>query len=446
MSNDKLKELFHSKLYNHETEVRQSDWDIISEQLNKKRRRKIIPLFYFYGTTGIVAALLIIMFLLKPDTSDTNDNIIAKTNDNTQTIKTDENIETTKDNQNQIVAENDNTIIGNQKTQISKNTNPNTNFNTNTNTTSDKNNADSDLHQHKNISNNNITDEKNDKLQTNTSPEKPETSNIDDKQKTEQPANNKNTKPLNTNDEWWNQPDTENQKEKNSHKLTLAFESGQNIGSSSVTSDFINNSWTKQSSAANDMKDSFLAATPVDYGQKSLAATQYLSGDKTNLKHKRPMNFGIRIKKNIGERIKLKTGLSYSYFVSEHSDDALKQQQQIHYVGIPLGAEFLLWRKNKFNIYLSGEFIAEKGVAYKYKESGITKDLQKIQNTESGSVRGLQFSANAGLGLSFNFTKNIGIYAEPNAVYYLKDNRQPMSFRTEKPFNIGLNIGLKYDL
>ncbi|MDR3287516.1 MAG: hypothetical protein LBT27_08745 [Prevotellaceae bacterium] len=443
MSNDKLKELFHKKLYNHETEVSQSDWDIISEQLNKKRKRKIIPLFYFYGTTGIVAALLIIMFLLKPDTSDTNDNIIAKTNENTQTIKSDENIETVKDNQNQIVVENDNPVIENQKTQINKNTNTDTN----NNTTSDKNNTDSELHQYQNANNNNVTNEETDKSQiNNTTPEKTETSNFNDKQNTE-PANNQNNKTLNTNEEWWNQPETENQKGKNKHKLTLAFESGQNIGSSSVTSDFINNSGAKQATAnSSEMNDPFLAATPIDYGQKSLSATQYLSGDKTNLKHKRPMNLGIRIKKNIGERIILKTGLSYSYFVSEHSDDALKQQQQIHYVGIPVGAEFLLWKKSNFNIYLSGEFIAEKGVSYKYKESGITKDLQKIQDIESGSVRGLQFSANAGLGLSFNFTKNIGIYAEPNAVYYIKDNRQPMSFRTEKPFNIGLNIGLKYDL
>jgi predicted porin len=65
--------------------------------------------------------------------------------------------------------------------------------------------------------------------------------------------------------------------------------------------------------------------------------------------------------------------------------------------------------------------------------------------TQKGSVHGLQFSTNAGLGVSYNFSKNIGIYLEPNAVYYIKDNRQLESFRTEKPLNLGLNIGLKYD-
>ena len=76
MSNDKLKDLFHKKLYNHETEVQQSDWELISERL-KKKRRKIIPLFYVYGgVTGVAAALLLIMFLLKPD-NEINSNTTA---------------------------------------------------------------------------------------------------------------------------------------------------------------------------------------------------------------------------------------------------------------------------------------------------------------------------------------------------------------------------------
>ena len=425
MSKDKLKELFHDELYNHETPVQPSDWEIIRERMNKKRKRKIVPLFYIYSTTGIVAALLIVMFLLNPKSENINDEVTAKIDTQSiQNIENKKNILDTVDNSATIA---DNSFVSENKNEKDINSvnksnsyvaaNEKINFNEH-----------GDPHVQKPIRKIEEVE-----IEENTQDELIEKQNEAQK---------------NINYEWWNMPDTEQNKTKNTSSWTLAFVSGQKVGNNSTTSDFTNDVWTKRFDSERNKQysyNSILSSLP--YGERStLASTPYVNLDKIkDMKHNHPLNFGVRIKKNISDKIRIKTGLSYSYFLSEFNSMDVKIQQKIHYIGIPVGAEFLLWKKNRFNLYASGEFAVEKGVAYYFNSLGLTIIGTTDVITDKGSVRGLQFSTNAGLGVSYSFIKNFGIYVEPNAVYYIKDSRQPQSFRTEKPLNFGLNIGLKYD-
>ena len=442
MSTDKLKELFREKLYNHETPVQQSDWEIISERLKAKRKRKIVPLFYVYSTAGIVAALLIVMLLLKPESKNVSDAIIA--NVDTQNIENNEN--TVNEIDTAATTDNNNSVLAN-KNETNRNTVNKNNFyaSANANKTFDL-----ELEQ----SNNTVTANTPEELVANNENGQPNTlvENIEKQIETaenKQPeqVEKKKTPQQNINNEWWNTPDTEINTKKTNSSWTFAFVSGQSVGNNSKTSDFTNEIWTTNYAQDNQRNlNSFAYTTMLGSDQKSLSSTPYASADKLkDMKHNRPLNFGVRIKKNINERIRIKTGLSYSYFLSELNKPDIKIQQKIYYVGVPVGAEFLLWEKNRFNLYASGEFAVEKGVAYYLNHSCRTLIETTEVFTHSNSVRGLQFSANAGLGISYSLIKNFGIYAEPNAVYYIKDIRQPQSFRTEKPFNFGLNVGLKYD-
>ncbi|MDR0419981.1 MAG: outer membrane beta-barrel protein [Prevotellaceae bacterium] len=449
MSNDKLKDLFHEKLYNHESEIFESDWEIIRERIQKKRQRKIIPLFYFYGTTGIAVALLLVMFLIKPDNIDIPDITISQTD-----IKKGKSDTITENNSNNHIANIE------QNTQTNKPVSENTDNNVKIayNSNNDKNN---ELIQTKSDESINRSVDKIEKIDYNkftlnfidiltdksvnevertiakvAITKQTESSYSTDKQKSIE-ENKQEIKQINTNDEWWNQFETETPKEQNKNTWTFAFESGNSIGSNSIVRDFANkNSHNAQSSIA-DMP--IMSATPT------VSPESLKTDDKIDMKHKHPLNFGIRIKKNINKNIIAKTGFSYSYFLSEFSTEGKKIQQKIHYVGIPVGFEFLFFKKNNFNIYLTGEFAAEKGVSYSYIKAVQEISESKYYTIENRSVRGIQFSTNAGLGVSYNFIKNMGIYIEPNVVYYIKDNNQPQSFRTEKQFNLGLNIGLKYD-
>ncbi|MDR2065888.1 MAG: PorT family protein [Prevotellaceae bacterium] len=431
-------------MYNHETEVQQSDWEIISERIKRKRHRKIIPLFYTCGTTGVAVALFIIMFLIKPDAANVNNNITGKSN--TQTLQSEnKNTKTAAiDSQNENTGKNNSTANKNKTSNIIANTNkPNeithNQYNEYDNEIKQEQKTNENISKHVDkiekinydkITANSMIDEIA-KIPPKIIIETAKTSYSTEKQKQESTYNKENN-----NDEWWNQPETEQAKEKNKNEWTLALTSGNNMGTGSVISNF-----TRNEQRYNTVQSDYNGLPPVMSEMPKSLKTE----EKTDIKHKYPLNFGLRIKKSVGKRVIIKTGLSYSYFLSEFNNATKKGQQQIHYVGVPVGIEFLLWQKNNFNIYLSGEFASEKGILYIYRESTQITSDNNLYTTDNGTVSGLQFSTNAGLGISYNFIKQLGIYVEPNVVYYIKDNRQFQSFRTEKSFNFGLNIGLKYD-
>lgn len=435
MSKDKLKELFHSQLYNHEVPVQPADWDIISERLDKKRRRKAVPMFYFYSISGVVAVLLLGLFMFNPKSQNTTTDITA--NADTQNVDSKLNV---VDKETEIA--DSNIAMKNKKHESIKQEIQNNMYAV----AGLKQKPKPYFEQDKTIAISNdyeqiIDTNRNEKLIPEENLEK--SVEVAENQSTE-PVENRNKKQQNTAVEWWNVSDNELTEKKNDNSWSLALVSWQNIGSNTAISGFPNNIWANGLAVQSDSYNP-IWELPLE-GRNTLSATPYANLDKIkDMKHKRPISIGIRIKKNINEKIRLKTGLSYSYFMSELDATDVEIKQKIHYIGIPIGAEFLLWNKSRFNLYVSSEFIVEKGVSYYLSSVGRTIIGTTDVFVHKGSVRGLQFSANAGVGISYDVAENFGIYAEPNVTYYIKDNRQTQSFRTENPLNIGLNIGLKYN-
>ena len=53
----------------------------------------------------------------------------------------------------------------------------------------------------------------------------------------------------------------------------------------------------------------------------------------------------------------------------------------------------------------------------------------------------IQWSVNAGMGLQFNITPHIGIYAQPGVTYYFDNGTK--TIRAEHPWNVTMPIGIK---
>ena len=58
---------------------------------------------------------------------------------------------------------------------------------------------------------------------------------------------------------------------------------------------------------------------------------------------------------------------------------------------------------------------------------------------------GVQFSANAGIGVEFILGKHIGLYIDPSLRYYFEGN-QPKSIRTDQPLMLGFEMGFRFNL
>lgn len=164
--------------------------------------------------------------------------------------------------------------------------------------------------------------------------------------------------------------------------------------------------------------------------------------DKT---HSAPVSFGLTVRKMLNETIGIESGLIYTYLSTDFEmrgtsryDASLK----MHYLGLPVNLIVNISNRKPWNIYVSGGGMVEKGIHFVYKQSSYFST--GAQGKETGSVSGLQWSLNGGVGISYNLYRGINLYAEPGFSYYF-DTDQPVSRRTDDPFNFNLRVGLRYD-
>ena len=106
-----------------------------------------------------------------------------------------------------------------------------------------------------------------------------------------------------------------------------------------------------------------------------------------------------------------------------------------HYIGIPVNVYYDIVNSDKLSFYTYAGGTAEKCVADKYQV--LNTDI-----THSEKVKGVQLSANIGMGAEFMVGKHLGIYIDPSIRYYF-DNDQPKSIRTAQPLMFGFEMGLR---
>lgn len=168
----------------------------------------------------------------------------------------------------------------------------------------------------------------------------------------------------------------------------------------------------------------------------------------TDVKHHFPVSVGITVQKSLNPVLALETGVVYTYLASDlTAGDATyyTQKQQLHYLGIPLKLNWNFLRKRYFNLYLAGGGMVEKCV---YGELSARYDVAPqaaLSQDETLSIDPLQWSVSAAVGITLKLAPHVNLYAEPGIVYYFDDGSQVSTIRKEKPFNINLQGGLRFD-
>ena len=151
-----------------------------------------------------------------------------------------------------------------------------------------------------------------------------------------------------------------------------------------------------------------------------------------DIKHHQPISFGLSVRKGLAKGFSLETGLTYTLLSSDAKLAGEDQQieQKLHYVGIPLRANWNFFDKKLITLYVSGGGMVEKGV---YGRLGSEKE----------TVKPLQFSVSGAVGAQVNATKRLGIYVEPGVAYYFDDGSDIQTIRKENPFNFNIQAGIR---
>lgn len=150
-------------------------------------------------------------------------------------------------------------------------------------------------------------------------------------------------------------------------------------------------------------------------------------------KHHQPVTFGLTLRKEITSRLSLETGVMYTMLSSDLkliSDPSVAVEQKLHYIGIPVKANWNFIDSKRFMLYASAGGAVEKCVYGK-------------TNGKRNTVDSLQFSLLGGVGAQYNATRKLGIYIEPGVAYFFDDGSDTETIRKDKPFNINLQAGVR---
>lgn len=152
-----------------------------------------------------------------------------------------------------------------------------------------------------------------------------------------------------------------------------------------------------------------------------------------DIEHHQPISFGLSVRKNLSRGFSLETGLTYTLLSSDAkvSDSEKRIEQKLHYLGIPLRANWNFLDRKLVTLYVSGGGMVEKCI---YGKLGSEKE----------TVKPLQFSVSGAVGAQLNATKKVGIYVEPGVAYFFNDGSELQTIRKENPFNFNIQAGIRY--
>lgn len=188
---------------------------------------------------------------------------------------------------------------------------------------------------------------------------------------------------------------------------------------------------------------------PVRYSDVAMAqgsSNAYFSAEplqrdcKETTKHNMPVSFGATVSYALNDRLALTSGLVYTLATSsfEHgtSSNVSKDEQTLHYVGIPLTASYTIWSNSWLKTYVNAGGQADFNVSAKVETEGHTTDIDKDR---------VQLSVGAAAGVQLNVIKQVGVYVEPGMRYYFENGSNVQTVFKEHPCNFSLQMGLRWN-
>lgn len=160
--------------------------------------------------------------------------------------------------------------------------------------------------------------------------------------------------------------------------------------------------------------------------------------------HDFPVKVGVTLRMPLSRRLALDAGLSYARMRSELAFYApvghyeTHGAQQVNYLGVPVALTADLWRNRWWSVYASagGE---------------VAKSVKTTWRTAEGRTFGVaerpwQWSVSAAVGVQFNITQHVGLYAQPSADYFFDNHSAVKTYYSDHPFTPALRMGVRVQL
>lgn len=210
--------------------------------------------------------------------------------------------------------------------------------------------------------------------------------------------------------------------------VSLALELGSGVASSSVSVPGRSRAYRSES-LVNLPANTSVVLTPNHFRNKD-----YLP----------PFTAGLSAQIPLSEHVAVKSGMMYTNLMTRLSGSNAgdyRAEVNLHYLGIPTNLVWSFLKENKWELYVSGGGMIEKGIRTDFKQYQ-NWDNVEMKTSANTDVDGVQLSLNGTLGIGYLLQKNIALFFDPKVSYYF-ENDQPYSIRKELPVLVSLNTGLR---
>ena len=167
-----------------------------------------------------------------------------------------------------------------------------------------------------------------------------------------------------------------------------------------------------------------------------------------HIRHNQPVKIGVSVDVPLASRWSIQTGVTYSFLSSEISQEQthLSQvsKQNLHYIGIPVRANYQWWEHKSWKVYSAVGGEVERMVSGQLKTRQLVSEKTRSTSTRNLKDSKLQFSGNVMVGVEYQWSKRMGVYAETGAVYYFDNGSNLKTIYSEKPFNVSLALGFRF--
>ena len=183
-----------------------------------------------------------------------------------------------------------------------------------------------------------------------------------------------------------------------------------------------------------------------NYVYSSVVANNIEEETKTEIEYDIPLTYAAMFRYHFNNHWAIDAGIQFSHLgASWHSgsnNSYYSSTQKLVLIGIPVGASFTFVDSRFFTMYALAGASVDKCVTGNIKR--FAQSGRKHANTGKRNLpeHPWQFSLNAGLGLQFNATDHIGIFAEPKATRFF-DTAKELNIRkhsTEFQLLVGLRL------
>lgn len=159
-------------------------------------------------------------------------------------------------------------------------------------------------------------------------------------------------------------------------------------------------------------------------------------GSKTTVRHFIPLSFGLDVSVFLNPSFALTTGLEVTGYQSVFSypNEAGTIDQKAFYLGVPLRLDYTVWKSGSISSWI-----------------GFGGKVDHLLYGQLGTQRkndpAFHWSVTGNAGIQYNLAPNIGLYLQPEIIYYFKPTGIVLhTYRIDTPMMFSLGVGLRFSL